>query len=184
MLPPGQRPVAGWSATNLHREGVAFETFYRMIIEPSVQPDASVTHLAFGGLDAYRSVVTIEDALAEDVLIAERLDGRPLDGEHGAPVRLVSPSQYGFVSVKHLCRIEIHASAPAESYGDLSPLVQLTLRGPFKPHTRARVWEEERHRYLSNSLVRRIYRLVTVPIRFLTARGSSGDRGTQHDAGA
>jgi DMSO/TMAO reductase YedYZ molybdopterin-dependent catalytic subunit len=28
--------VAGWSATNLHWEGVAFETFYRMIIEPSV----------------------------------------------------------------------------------------------------------------------------------------------------
>ena len=27
--------VAGWSATNLHWEGVAFETFYRMIIEPS-----------------------------------------------------------------------------------------------------------------------------------------------------
>src|SRR5881296_177 len=29
--------VAGWSATNLHWEGVAFETFYRMIIEPSVR---------------------------------------------------------------------------------------------------------------------------------------------------
>jgi DMSO/TMAO reductase YedYZ molybdopterin-dependent catalytic subunit len=102
--------VAGWSATSLHWKGVALETFYRMIIEPSVQPDASLTHLAFGGLDGYRSVVTIEDALGEDVLIAERLDARPL--------------------------------------------------------------------------VRPIYRLVTVTIRFLSARGSSGDRGTQHDAGA
>jgi len=26
--------VAGWSATNLHWEGVAFEIFYRMIIPP------------------------------------------------------------------------------------------------------------------------------------------------------
>src|SRR5438067_7750849 len=66
--------VAGWSATDLHWEGVAFETFYRKVIEPSAQPDTSVTHVVFGGLDGYRSVVSIEDAMAEDVLIAERLD--------------------------------------------------------------------------------------------------------------
>src|SRR6266567_1512660 len=71
--------VAGWSATNLHWEGVAFETLYRTVIEPSLQPDASVTHVVFGGLDGYRSFVGIEDALADDVLIADRLDGRPLD---------------------------------------------------------------------------------------------------------
>ena len=92
--------VAGWSATNLHWEGVAFETFYRMIIEPSVQPDTPVTHVVFGGLDGYRSVVSIKEALAGDLLIAERLDGRPLDGDHGAPARLVSPNQYGYVSTK------------------------------------------------------------------------------------
>src|SRR5438309_7537275 len=36
--------VAGWSATDLHWEGVAFETFYRKLIGPSVPPDTSVTH--------------------------------------------------------------------------------------------------------------------------------------------
>src|SRR6266700_2700533 len=36
--------VAGWSATNLRWEGVAFKTFYRTIIEP-LQPDAAVTHI-------------------------------------------------------------------------------------------------------------------------------------------
>jgi DMSO/TMAO reductase YedYZ molybdopterin-dependent catalytic subunit len=94
--------VAGWSPTNLRWEGVAFETFYRMIIEPYLQPGASVTHIVFSGLDGYRSSVWIEDALAEDVLIAERLDDHPLDRDHGAPARLVSPSQYGFISTKHL----------------------------------------------------------------------------------
>jgi DMSO/TMAO reductase YedYZ molybdopterin-dependent catalytic subunit len=123
--------------------------------------------------------VTIEDALAEDVLIADRLDGRPLDGDHGAPARLVSPGQYGFVSVKHLSRIDAHTRAPGEGYGEISRLAQLTLRGPFKPHPRARVWEEERHRHLPNRLVRPVYRLSTPPIRFLSARGSS----TEHDAG-
>ncbi len=169
--------VAGWSATGLRWEGVAFATFYRLIVEPSVQPGAPVTHLAFGGLDGYRSVATIADALADDVLIAERLDGRPLDGDHGAPARLVSPSQYGFVSVKHLCRIELHTAAPKEDYRQLDRLVRLTLRGPFKPHPRARVWEEERHRYFPNRLVRPLYRLVTPPIRFLSARGSQDDAG-------
>ena len=56
--------------------------------------------------------MSIEDALADDVLIAEHLDGRPLDGDHGAPARLVSPDQYGFVSTKHLCSIELHTGVP------------------------------------------------------------------------
>src|ERR671937_146289 len=37
--------VAGWSATDLRWEGVAFETFYRTIVEPSLAPDTTVTHL-------------------------------------------------------------------------------------------------------------------------------------------
>jgi DMSO/TMAO reductase YedYZ molybdopterin-dependent catalytic subunit len=161
--------VAGWSATDLHWEGVAFETFYGTVIEPSVQPDASVTHVVFGGLDGYRSVVSIEDALAEDVLIADRLDGRPLDGDHGAPVRLVSPKQYGFVSTKHLCRIELHTAEPAGVYA--SPALRL-----LAPHPRARVWEEERHRFLPAWSLRPGYRLLIPPIAFLCARGSRRSR--------
>lgn len=164
--------VAGWSATNLHWEGVAFETFYRTIVEPSLQPDASVAHLAFGGLDGYRSIVVLEDALAEDVLIADRLDGRPLDGDHGAPARLVSPSQYGFVSTKHLCRIEVHTAPPAERYHP-SPIVQVGLQ-LVKPHRRARVWQEERHRYLPAWAVRPVYHRIIPAIRNLSRRGSRG----------
>lgn len=157
--------VAGWSATNLHWEGVAFETFFRMIIEPSVQPGASVTHVVFGGLDGYRSVALIEDALADDVLIAEHLDGRPLESDHGAPARLVSPKQYGFVSTKHLSRIELHTTEPTDV--DASPASRL-----LASHPRARVWEEERHRYLPAWPVRPVYRLLSPPIAFLSARGS------------
>src|SRR2546425_9815819 len=62
------------------------------------------------------SVPGPEDALADGVLIADRLDGRPLDGDHGAPARLVSPNQYGFVSTKHVCRIELHTAEPSENY--------------------------------------------------------------------
>ena len=76
-----------------------------------------------------------EDALADGVLIADRLDGRPLDGDHGAPARLVSPNQYGFVSTKHLCRIELHTAEPSENYHP-STIVDVGLR-LLKPHPRA-----------------------------------------------
>lgn len=162
--------VAGWSATDLHWEGVAFETFYREVIEPSLPPATSVTHVVFEGLDAYRSIVSIEDALADDVLIAEHLNGRPLDGDHGAPARLVGPNQYGFVSTKHLCGIDLHTAEPAANYHP-SPVIQLGLQ-LVKPHRRARVWQEERHRYLPAWSVRPVYRHLIPAIGHLSARGS------------
>ena len=154
--------VAGWSATGLLWEGVTFETLYREQVEPLVDSDASVSHVVFEGLDGYRSVVLLEDALADDVLIADRLDGRPLDSDHGAPARLVSPGQYGFVSTKHLCRIEFHTSAPPDP----------DRWSPLAAHHRARVWQEERHRYLPGRGVRPVYRALIGPIRRLSARGS------------
>jgi DMSO/TMAO reductase YedYZ molybdopterin-dependent catalytic subunit len=157
--------VAGWSATNLRWEGVAFATLYRTIIEPSLHAATPITHVVFAGLDGYRSVVSIEDALEDDVLIADHLDGRPLDSDHGAPVRLVSPSQYGFVSTKHLCRIELRTAVPTGIH--TSPAMRL-----LKPHPRARVREEERHGALPGWLVRPVYRLLIPPIAFLSARGS------------
>jgi DMSO/TMAO reductase YedYZ molybdopterin-dependent catalytic subunit len=163
--------VAGWSATNLRWEGVAFATFYRTIIEP-LQPDPCVTHIGFGGLDRYRSIVAIEDALAADVLIADRLDGRPLDPDHGAPARLVSPDQYGFVSTKHLCSIELHTTEPPQSSRHASLKNQIALR-MLGPHPRARVWNEERHRHLPPWAVRRVFRLLIPPFMYLSARGSA-----------
>ena len=156
--------VAGWSAINLRWEGVAFETVWSAIIEPALDRAHPVTHVLFEGLDGHRSVATIEDALNNDVLIAENLDGRPLDSDHGAPVRLVSPSQYGYISTKHLSRIELHTSGFAEAHKSLADRL-------LEEHPRSRVWEEERHGRFPGRSVRRIYRLLIPPIRFLSARG-------------
>jgi DMSO/TMAO reductase YedYZ molybdopterin-dependent catalytic subunit len=162
--------VAGWSATELRWEGVAFEAFYRSVVEPLLDPGVTVTHVVFEGLDRYRTIVMLEDALADDVLIADGLDGHPLSPDHGAPVRLVSPSQYGFVSVKHLCRIELHAARPPDIYHS-TRTIQTRLQ-LVKPHRRARVWHEERHRYLPAWLVRPVYARLIGPIASLSARGS------------
>lgn len=160
--------VAGWTAADLRWEGVSFESVYRSIIEPALPPDTAVTHVVFGGLDGWRSVVTIDDALAADVMIAEHLDGHPLDGDHGAPARLVSPNQYGFVSTKHLCRIEVHTSEPKGTHGSLIDRLSMQI---LSPHPRAGVWEEERHRYLPAWSLRRVYRATIAPVAYLSARG-------------
>jgi DMSO/TMAO reductase YedYZ molybdopterin-dependent catalytic subunit len=161
--------VAGWSAVGLRWEGVAFATFYAEVVAPALRDGATVTHAVFEGLDGYRSIVEIDDALADDVLLAEHLDGAPLSGDHGAPIRLVSPSQYGFISTKHLCRIELHTASPPERYHP-SWVTQLGL-GLTKPHRRARVWHEERHRYLPARLLRPVYRLLIAPIKRQSERG-------------
>ena len=166
--------VAGWSATGLRWEGVPFARFYAEVVEPKLRPGAPVTHVTFQGRDGYRSIACLEDVLADDVLIAEHLDGRPLDGDHGAPVRLVSPSQYGFVSTKHLCRIEVHTAEPAARY-HRNRLNHLGLR-LVEPHRRARVWEEERNGHLPAWAVRVPYRMLIPPIRALAARGGRSER--------
>ncbi len=149
---------------DLHWEGVAFETFYRSIIEPALPPGTSITHLVFSGLDGFRSVVSLEDALADDVLLADRLAGRPLDGDHGAPVRLVSPDQYGYISTKHLCSIRVHTTEPPAVEGSMALRI-------LKAHPRARVWAEERHRYLPAWSVRHLYRVIRRPLIALSAKG-------------
>lgn len=152
--------VSGWTATGLRWEGVPFATFYRSIIEPALDPGAVVTHVVFTGLDGHESALLIEDALADNVLLADRLNGDPLDRDHGAPVRLFSPDQYGYMSTKHLRRIEVRTSPPRR-LGAAHPLAAIGLRGPLVlRHPRARVWEEERHPFLPARLLRPLYRPI------------------------
>jgi DMSO/TMAO reductase YedYZ molybdopterin-dependent catalytic subunit len=162
--------VAGWSAVDLRWEGVEFAVFYRAIVEPVLVPGTAITHVVFRGLDGYRSVVLLEDALVDGVLIADRLDGHPLGADHGAPVRLVSPAQYGYISTKHLCRIEVHSGEPKAARP--SGLLDRLLRS----HPRARVGEEERHGALPGWLVRPVYRALKAPTMYLCARGERGLR--------
>ena len=156
--------VAGWSATGLRWEGVPFAAFYRAVVEPALVPGVEITHVAFRGLDRFRSLLLIEDALAEGVLLADRLDGRLLDGDHGAPVRLLSPAQYGYMSTKHLCRIEAHAGEPERE--------RWTVVGSWllRSHPRARVAEEERHGLVPGRLVRPFYAALKGPLLRLSAR--------------
>ena len=138
--------VAGWSARALRWEGVLLRDAYEML-----EPGPDTTHLRACGRDGFRAVLRLEDALGDDVLIADRLDGDPLPIEHGGPWRLVSAGQYGYKSVKHLSRIELHSHEPSDRHARF--ITGLAL-GALGPHPRARVWQEERHRHLPPQSVR------------------------------
>lgn len=160
--------VAGWTATDLRWEGVRFADFYRLFVEPALEPGTTVTHLAFEGLDGVASVVELRDALADDVLLADQLNGRPLDGDHGAPIRLVCPTQYGYMSTKHLCLVEVCTALPTHRLG--AGILDRVIEG----HPRARVWHEERHARIAGRLVRPFYRALIRPIRYLCSKGAQG----------
>lgn len=63
----------------------------------SVEPD--------GGQIAYEYDLDIPTATADGPMLAWAMDGNPLLPEHGFPLRLVVPGQYGMRSVKWLTRI-------------------------------------------------------------------------------
>jgi DMSO/TMAO reductase YedYZ molybdopterin-dependent catalytic subunit len=154
--------VTGWTATDLRWEGVRFADLFRTLIEPRVAVGAAVTHLVFQGRDGVEAGVEIDDAMSERFLVADRLDGEPISPEHGAPARIVSPDQYGYINIKHLSRIELRTREPRDLHRKrLSMRLAMFV---LQPHPRARVWEEERHRHLPSWLLRRIYRTSIGPI--------------------
>jgi DMSO/TMAO reductase YedYZ molybdopterin-dependent catalytic subunit len=70
-----------------------------------VQEDAAGLRLV--GADGYRSYVTIEEARAEESILAYEWEGEPLPILHGFPVRAVFPELNGNRWVKWLIAIEV-----------------------------------------------------------------------------
>ena len=158
--------VTTWSRRSLRWGGVRFVDFYERVVVPQARPLANATFLIFRGQDGARTCLLLEDLLAPDVLLADTLDRRPLTVEHGAPLRLVAPAQYGYKSVKHLSRIEFRR--------DDAAFRPSAFR--FMDHPRARVALEERGRWVPGWLLRYLYRpLVTATAaRFAKAMDEYG----------
>jgi len=121
-----------------------------------------VRWLRIVGLDRGSAFVALEDALRDDVMLADSVDGEPLTLARGAPLRFVSPAQYAYKSVKHVAGIELCVAQPASTSG-------------AKEHPRARVALEERHSRYPAWLVRWPYRLVA-PMTALIAEMSARRR--------
>lgn len=141
--------VTTWSSQGLRWEGVPFRAVHELLAERAGW-DPAAGWVTITGLDGYRSCLLLEDALAEDVLLADMLNDMPLSSDHGAPLRLVAPAQYTYKSVKHVCALEYRHDYDAGSAG-------------YKGHPRGRVAGEERSRGLPGKVWRQLWRLA-VPV--------------------
>jgi DMSO/TMAO reductase YedYZ molybdopterin-dependent catalytic subunit len=142
--------VTTWSRPGLCWGGWRLRDVYEQIVAPRAEPPSSAHYLLARGLDGFRATMLLEDAFADDVLLADTLDGEPLTIDHGAPLRLVAPAHYAYKSVKHLCRLELRDQFPRGVRGG-------------REHPRARVALEERGMGLPGWLLRRVYR-ASVPL--------------------
>jgi DMSO/TMAO reductase YedYZ molybdopterin-dependent catalytic subunit len=55
----------------------------------------------------YARSLSVADSMRSEVLLAYEMNGRPLEPQHGFPLRLVVPGWYGMTSVKWLTSIEV-----------------------------------------------------------------------------
>lgn len=77
---------------------------------------AAGTHVAFvghdqcrvpGGVTPFTRSIPLEAAMRPDVLLVDRMNGRPLTRAHGAPLRLLVPGWVGAAQVKSVAEIWI-----------------------------------------------------------------------------
>lgn len=97
------RCVTGWKVTNVLWEGVSVKTLLEKC--GALKTARFVNFYSADG--EYMDSLTLEQALAEDTLLAYRLKSLPLSREQGAPLRLVVPKMYGYKGVKWVNKIEL-----------------------------------------------------------------------------
>ena len=113
--------IEGWS-TIVHWAGVRFSDFAAKYAPKN--PDGSTGDVVNRPQDLprYVSMTTpdekyfvgwdIQSILHPQTLLAYEMNGSPLTNEHGAPLRLASPTKYGIKQIKRIGRIEFTDDRP------------------------------------------------------------------------
>ena len=116
---PVSLPWLGEAVGTAEWTGVSLAT---LLDEAGVDPEA--VEIVFRGADrgiqggedqSYARSLPVAEAGRPDVLLAFEMNGRPLEPQHGFPLRLVVPGWYGMASVKWLTSIEV-VTEPFEGF--------------------------------------------------------------------
>jgi len=91
--------------TTWTKQDVSWAGFRFADVVKRVQPDESARYVHMHCGDGYTTNLSLEDLLADDVLLAFELDGGALPIEHGGPLRMVVPKLYAWKSEKFLRRL-------------------------------------------------------------------------------
>src|SRR5689334_18572343 len=107
-LPPGQHLTRDWPALGVtwSRYDNQWEGLGTRELLTACQPKDDARFVVLHSYDGYTTNLALDDFAAEDALLAHSWSGKPLDVEHGGPVRLVVPHLYFWKSAKWLQAIE------------------------------------------------------------------------------
>jgi DMSO/TMAO reductase YedYZ molybdopterin-dependent catalytic subunit len=122
--------VTRWSRFDTRFKGVHWRELAKV-----VRPKPSACFVVAHGEQGFTSNIPLTALEDNDALIAWEADGRPLEPEHGWPLRLVVPSRYFWKSAKWLRGLELLASDQPgfwERYGY---------------HNDADYWQEQRYSF-------------------------------------
>ena len=81
----------------------------------------------------YTTNMPLDAVLGDDALLAHSYEGKPLEHDHGAPLRLIVPRRYFWKSAKFLRKLEV-MSQDRMGFWELNGY-----------HNDADPWREQRH---------------------------------------
>jgi DMSO/TMAO reductase YedYZ molybdopterin-dependent catalytic subunit len=119
--------VTTWSVLDSHFAGVKFKDLATIA---GVKPEAKFVY--FTSYDGYSTNLDLEGCMDDDVMVIHSWNHKPLDEEHGGPVRMLIPRRYLWKSAKWVRQIDF---LPQDRLG------YWELRGY---HNHADPWTEER----------------------------------------
>jgi DMSO/TMAO reductase YedYZ molybdopterin-dependent catalytic subunit len=93
--------VTRWSRFDNHWEGVGFREILKQ-----ARPKSNASHVLVHAEQDFTANVPLADLDRDDVLFATHHDGKPLEPDHGYPLRLVVPHLYAWKSVKWVLGID------------------------------------------------------------------------------
>ena len=93
--------VTTWSRMDVPWAGVRFADLAALVI-----PKPTATHVLCHAYDKYTTNLSLEEALKDDVLLVHTADKKPLERDHGGPVRMITPQLYAWKGSKWIKRIE------------------------------------------------------------------------------
>jgi DMSO/TMAO reductase YedYZ molybdopterin-dependent catalytic subunit len=120
--------VTSWSLYDMRWAGISARHLLSI-----VKPKLEARHVLFVSYDNYTTNVRMSDFDDDDVIIAHSWNGKPLEKDHGGPVRIVIPKRYFWKSAKWVNRIVF---------------MERDMRGYWEErgyHNEADPWEEERY---------------------------------------
>ena len=92
--------VTSWSRLDNHWVGVRFSDIANHC---KVKPEAKFIYIK--AYDGYSTNLPLEEAMKYDVLLVHQWEGKPLEKEHGGPLRMITPQLYAWKGAKWIGEI-------------------------------------------------------------------------------